>query len=344
MKPNFLYPALFLFFAALAFSADSSNLKDSDMQTVTVRLLNEDGTLSEPTKVPKVVLPDRAWQHYLTPEQYAVARGKGTEPPFCGAFYDNKKDGIYVCACCGLPLFASDAKFDSGTGWPSFLKSVAKENIVEQSDTSHGMVRTEVLCARCGAHLGHVFPDGPKPTGLRYCLNSVSLVFRDKNSFVTKGMAQAMFGAGCFWEVQDLYSKTPGVVFAEAGYSGGHTENPTYAEVCSDATGHAEVVHIVYDPKKISYEKLLDLFWENHDPTQMNRQGPDVGSQYRSAIFYYTQQQKTEAEASKTALQASKKFNKPIVTQILLASAFYPAEEFHQNYLTKKGLKSCHIQ
>ena len=147
-------------------------------KTVQVRLLGKDGKPTEVQTVDRVVKTDEEWRKQLTPEQFEIARGKGTERAFCGAFYDHKKPGIYTCICCDLPLFASNAKFDSGTGWPSFFQPFAKENVTTIEDRSYGMSRTEILCARCGAHLGHVFEDGPKPTGLRYCLNSASLVFR----------------------------------------------------------------------------------------------------------------------------------------------------------------------
>ena len=149
---------------------------------VEVSFLNDKGELLPKMRVPKIARTDAEWRKQLTPEQYAIARGKGTEPAFCGAFYDNHKIGVYVCVCCGLPLFASSAKFDSGTGWPSFFKPVASENIASQPDLSYGKRRTEILCALCDAHLGHVFEDGPKPTGLRHCLNSASLVFKEMNN------------------------------------------------------------------------------------------------------------------------------------------------------------------
>jgi peptide-methionine (S)-S-oxide reductase len=157
-------------------------------------------------------------------------------------------------------------------------------------------------------------------------------------------MAKATFAAGCFWGVEATFRQLPGVISTRAGYTGGHTANPTYKEVCSDGTGHAEVVEVEYDPAKISYEKLLNVFWENHDPTQLNRQGPDWGTQYRSAIFFHSPEQEAEAKASKQTLESSGRFRKPIVTQIVAAPTFYEAEDYHQQYLEKRGLASCHIK
>jgi peptide-methionine (S)-S-oxide reductase len=157
-------------------------------------------------------------------------------------------------------------------------------------------------------------------------------------------MSKAIFAAGCFWGVEATFRQLPGVISTRVGYTGGQTSNPTYKEVCTDRTGHAEAVEVTYDPAKLAYEKLLEVFWENHDPTQVNRQGPDYGSQYRTAIFFTTPEQETAARASKEALEKSHRFSKPIATQIVPAVTFYEAEDYHQQYLEKKGLASCHIK
>jgi peptide-methionine (S)-S-oxide reductase len=157
-------------------------------------------------------------------------------------------------------------------------------------------------------------------------------------------MAKATFAAGCFWGVEATFREIPGVTATRVGYTGGELKNPTYKDVCTDRTGHAEAVEVDYDPAKVSYDKLLNVFWENHDPTQLNRQGPDFGTQYRSGIFYHSPEQEQEARDSKAKLEASRKFSRPIVTQIVPATTFYEAEDYHQQYLEKQGLASCHIK
>ena len=313
---------------------------------VTVRIMGENGQLTEPIKMPKVVKTVAEWRKQLTPEQFNITRDEGTETAFCGIFYDNHKVGNYHCVCCNLPLFTSNAKFDSGTGWPSFFQPIAKENVTERTDHSLGMDRTEILCTRCDAHLGHVFDDGPQPTGLRYCLNSAAMTFVLLGHEVPekrpeKKTAIAAFAAGCFWGSQEDFEKVPGVVNTTVGYMGGTMPHPTYEDVCTDQTGHAETVQVEYDPSKVTYDQLLEVFWTHHDPTSLNRQGPDTGTQYRSVIFYYTPEQKDEATRSIAKLTSAHRFTRPIVTQVVQATDFWKAEDYHQHYLDKNGLQNC---
>jgi len=288
----------------------------------------------------KVVKTDAEWKAFLTPEQYRVMRQGGTERPFTGAYNDNHREGVYLCPGCGTPLFASSTKYDHGSGWPSFTAPIDPKNLLLLEDPSYGMHRTEVRCAVCGAHLGHLFDDGPAPSGLHYCINSASLEFKPADpatAVAGRTLETAAFAAGCFWGVQSRFDAIPGVVETTVGYSGGAAEHPSYKQVCSDATGHAETVQVEYDPARITYAQLLDAFFKMHDPTTRDRQGPDVGSQYRSAVFYHSEEQKREAEAKIAELEKAGTFKRSIVTQVLPAGPFWPAEEYHQKYYQKRG-------
>lgn len=273
----------------------------------------------------------------LTPEEEHVIINKGTEAPFSGKYNDHYKSGTYYCKRCDAPLYQSDDKFKSGCGWPSFDDEI--EGAVKRETDADG-VRTEILCSNCGAHLGHVFKnEGFTPKETRHCVNSLSLIFVPEEG--TLESALAIFASGCFWGTEYHFNRLEGVKSTTVGYTGGNKENPTYKEVCSGTTGHAEAVKIVYNPKKVGYEKLVKLFFETHDPTQVNRQGPDIGEQYRSVIFYTNPRQKQIAEQHIEILR-DKGYD--IATKLEKATTFWKAEDYHQDYYEKKGEKPyCHV-
>ncbi len=273
----------------------------------------------------------------LSAEERRVLLDKGTERPFSGKYWNHFEAGAYACRQCGALLYLSDSKFRSDCGWPSFDSEIP--GAVRRQPDADGR-RTEILCAACGGHLGHVFA-GERFTekNVRHCVNSASLVFVPE---AERAVGRALFAGGCFWGVEHEFSQVPGVLAVTSGTTGGHTENPTYEQVCTGRTGHAEAVEVRFDPKRVTYEQLARLFFEIHDPTEVNRQGPDVGSQYRSAVFYADEEQKRTAEALVAQLRAN---GYAVATAIEPAATFWPAESYHQDYLRKHPERPiCHAR
>ncbi len=292
----------------------------------------------------------------LTPEQFAVVCNDGTEPAFKNAFWDHKEPGIYVDVVSGEPLFSSLDKFDSGTGWPSFTKPIEAPNIVEKRDTSHGMIRTEVRSKHGDSHLGHLFSDGPRDRGgMRYCINSASLRFVPVDKLESEGYGRFLplfeekttvathetidLAGGCFWGMEEILRGIPGVISTEVGYTGGDVKNATYR----NHEGHAEAVRVVYDPAVLKFDTLLRWFFRMHDATTLNRQGNDIGTSYRSEIFWHTEAQRDASLAMIKRIDSAGKYGGKIVTKVSKASDWWVGEEYHQDYLQKNpGGYTCH--
>lgn len=285
----------------------------------------------------------------LTPEEERVILRKGTERAFSGEYHDFKGEGVYHCKRCGAALFSSEDKFDSGTGWPSFDDTIA--GAVKEVTDADGF-RTEIVCARCDGHLGHVFRgEGMTDKDTRHCANSISLKFaaaspeatpagNDTNAEKDMETEKAIFAGGCFWGVEYYFQRAKGVISTQVGYIGGHKDNPTYKEVCYTDTGHAEAIEVTYDPEVTNFEEMAKLFFETHDPTQVDRQGPDIGPQYRSAVFYLNDEQKATTES---LIGQLKEKGLDVATEVEKAPTFWSAEDYHQQYYEKKnGTPYCH--
>lgn len=263
----------------------------------------------------------------LTPNVIQVIRNQMTESPYV-ASETSHHSGTYLCRACGLALFRSRMQFQSFCGWPSFDEMV--ENKVNMQPDPDG-VRIEIHCARCQGHLGHVFKgEGFTEKNIRYCVNATSMDFvEDMHVLDTE---EAIIAAGCFWGVQHAFNQLPGVVKTEVGYIGGTKNVPTYHDVCTANTGHFEGLRVVYDCSKTDYNNIIQYFFEIHDPTQTNGQGPDIGSQYQSAVFYYDVTQKQIAQKLINSLEQK---GSRIATTLLPVTVFWPAEDYHQHYYSK---------
>lgn len=313
-----------------------SNNKQKNTTTKTIAMENVISKPENPyysnTDTKKLNVPNAEWKKILSPDLYAVAREADTERAFTGTMWKSETKGTYYCATCGNKLFKSDQKFVSSCGWPSFFEQTSKESITFKDDNSYGMRRIEANCGRCDSHLGHLFDDGPEPTGKRYCMNAISLDFVPDGVVSTSGdLETVVIGGGCFWCVEAVYQNLDGVKSVYSGYAGGTVENPSYEEVSTGRTGAAEVVEITYDKTKTNLDEIFKVFFTVHDPTTLNRQGADVGTQYRSVIFYKNENEKKVAQDLIKDLN-NEVFSNKIVTTLEPLKKFYKAEEYHQGY------------
>lgn len=323
-------------------TSGQSNIKDSNQDME----INDTANYSKPD--------DDELKKMLTPEQYEVTQHAATERPFNNAYDKEFRKGIYVDVTTGQPLFVSSDKYDSGCGWPAFTKPI-DENLIEYvKDTSHGMIRTEVRSKLGNSHLGHVFNDGPADKGgQRYCINSASLRFVPAEKLDEEGYGQykallnlpnlkeIYLAGGCFWGTEHYFKQIEGVEKTEVGYANGITDRPTYKEVCTGETNFAETVHIVYDASKISLKFLINMYFKAIDPTSVNRQGNDRGTQYRTGIYY------TSAHdipvIKEVMAEQQKQFDRPLAVELEPLHNFFTAEEYHQDYLDKNPAGYCHL-
>lgn len=293
--------------------------------------ISQDNIVIDTTWTEKVVKSEAEWKKSLTSKQYYILREHGTESPFSSELYEIREEGIYVCAGCKNPLFSSSAKFNSGTGWPSYFEPYSSQSLNVASDNSMGMSRDALTCKRCDGHLGHVFNDGPKPTGLRYCIDGDGLLFVPAKSLQTEAIAT--FAGGCFWCTEAIFERIKGVSEVISGYSGGKETNPTYESVGGGRTHHAEASQIYYDPNVISYEELVRVFFASIDPTTVDGQKPDFGKQYRTIAFYSNDDEKEIIDTK--IKEISLEYNSPIATQVVKFDIFYEAEEYHQDFVER---------
>ena len=302
---------------------------------ISLLFINISLSCAQQTETNKKIIQMETEYNKLTPEEERVIIHKGTERPYTGEYVDNKKTGVYVCKRCDAPLFRSSDKFDSHCGWPSFDDEIP--GAVKKVPDADGM-RTEIICNNCGAHLGHVFTgEGFTAKNTRHCVNSISLKFLPD---AQDNIQKAYFASGCFWGTEYYFMKAPGVQHTAVGFMGGHVDHPTYEQVCRKNTGHLEVTEVTYDITKTTYEELIKLFFETHDFTQMNGQGPDIGPQYLSCIFYSNDKEKKTAEKYIHILEEK---GYKVATMLKPASTFWKAEDYHQQYYKHKGSTPyCH--